>query len=599
MQPGPSTQHASAPTERTGHSHRRGVAHVLTVAAARAWCAAPLLAAAATLGLQWVCPRALARPAAPAHSSSARVVTKRRSARAPPLPSDAELERRGAVIGRIIIHNKNIFNLHNPKDDHALFRLANRLHRRTRRSLIRKQLLFHSGERFSAHLIDESARLLRADPYFYDASIRPIRYHDGKVDVLVTTRDVWTLNPGFDFSRSGGKSRTGVQLEDLNVLGTGTELALKHLHSVDRSESDISVSNGHLFDGWTTVSATYGNLSDGRMRQLIINRPFYALETRHAGGLSLTDTTFDQPLYDRGQIIDRFSEHTRQLQGYLGWSRGLVHGWSRRFSVGWTYDEHHFAPSSLWSGPTLLPVNRRFIYPWLEFDLVQDEYAKLRNHNQIDRTEDFDLGAYFTGRVGWAGRGFGSSRTEIPFTFTTGDGYVLPHGDTLLVSSSFSGRLLHGTLANGVLNLSVVNYTEQGAQWLLYTAVNAAAGRRLDLDNQILLGGDNGLRGYPLRYQDGTARALFTIEERWFSNWYPFRLFRVGAAAFFDMGRTWGRAPLAQPSLGLLKDAGFGLRLGNARTAFGNVIHIDLAFPLDGGSNIKRVQFLVQTERQF
>ena len=516
-----------------------------------------------------------------------------------PLPSDMELERRGAVIGRIIIRNRNIFNLRNPKDNHALFRLANRLHRRTRRSLIRKQLLFHSGERFSAHLIDESARLLRADPYFYDASIRPVRYHDGKVDILVSTRDVWTLNPGFDFSRSGGKSRTGVQLEDLNVLGTGTDLIVQHLNSVDRSESDISVSNGHLLDGWTTVSATYGNLSDGRMRQLIVNRPFYALETRHAGGLSLTDTTFDQPLYDLGQIVDRFSEHARQLQGYVGWSHGLVRGWSRRFSVGWTDDEHHFAPSSLWNGPTLLPVNRTFIYPWFEFDLIQDEYAKLHNHNQIHRTEDFDLGAYFTGRVGWAARTFGSSRTEVPFTFTTGDGYVLPHGDTLLVSSTFSGRLLHGTLENGVLSAKVVNYTEQGAQWLLYSAVSATAGRRLTLDNQILLGGDSGLRGYPLRYQDGTARALFTLEERWFSNWYPLRLFRVGAAVFFDMGRTWGRAPLGQPSLGLLKDAGFGLRLGNARTAFGNVIHIDLAFPLDGGSNIRRVQFLVQTERQF
>ncbi len=583
--------HRGRPFEASASGRARAPRRVLRVSLAgtpaRRTCT--LLAITAALTLLGSARGASANTAAPAAHRSA----------PPALPSDADLERRGARIGRIIIRNRNIFNLHNPKDNHAIFRLANRLHRRTRRSLIRKQLLFYSGERFSAHLIDESARLLRTDPYFYDASIRPIRYHDGKVDILVTTRDVWTLNPGFDFSRSGGKSRTGVQLEDLNVLGTGTDLIVQHLHSVDRSESDISVSNGHLLDGWTTVSATYGNLSDGRMRQLIVNRPFYALETRHAGGLSLTDTTFDQPLYDLGQIVDRFSEHDRQLQGYVGWSHGLVRGWSRRFSVGWTDDEHHFAPSSLWSGPTLLPVNRTFIYPWFEFDLVQDEYAKLHNHNQIHRTEDFDLGAYFTGRVGWAARGFGSSRTEVPFTFTTGDGYVLPHGDTLLVSSSFSGRLLHGTLENGVLSAKLVNYTEQGPQWLLYSAVSATAGRRLTLDNQILLGGDNGLRGYPLRYQDGTARALFTVEERWFSNWYPLRLFRVGAAVFFDMGRSWGRAPLGQPSLGLLKDAGFGLRLGNARTAFGNVIHIDLAFPLDGGSNIKRVQFLVQTERQF
>ncbi len=65
------------------------------------------------------------------------------------------------------------------------------------------------------------------------------------------------------------------------------------------------------------------------------------------------------------------------------------------------------------------------------------------------------------------------------------------------------------------------------------------------------------------------------------------------------MGRTWGSAPLAQPSLGLLKDVGFGLRLGNARSGLGNVIHIDLAFPLDGDSSIQHVQFLVQTEVRF
>ncbi len=559
-----------------------------------------LLAVTAALALPWLAATALA-------GTTASGTTSRKTAAGPAdhehasraLPSDAELERMGAVIGKIVIDNKNIFDLKNPKDDNALFRLANRLHRRTRRSLIRDQLLFHSGERFSEHLLAESARILRSDSYFYDASIRPIRYHDGKVDVLVTTHDVWTLNPGFDFARSGGKSTTGVQLEDLNVLGTGTDVSLKHLHSVDRTQSDVSVSNQHLFGTWVSVAADYGNLSDGRLRQLSINRPFYALETRHAGGISLNAATFDQPLYDLGQIVDKFSERRRFMQAYAGWSRGLVRGWAKRFSVGWTYDQHQFAPTPQWSGPTRLPANRKFVYPWVSVALVQDEYAKLHNHNQIHRTEDFDLGAYFTGQVGWATRALGSSQPAVPFRFTVGDGYALPRGDTLLVSSSFAGRLQRGTLDNGVLSVSVVNFAEQNSQWLLYTALSATAGHRLNLDNQILLGGDSGLRGYPLRYQDGTAAALFTIEERWFSNWYPLRLFRVGAAAFFDMGRTWGRPPLGQPSLGLLKDVGFGLRLGNARTAFGNVIHIDLAFPLDGGTNIKRVQFLVQTERDF
>jgi len=94
-------------------------------------------------------------------------------------------------------------------------------------------------------------------------------------------------------------------------------------------------------------------------------------------------------------------------------------------------------------------------------------------------------------------------------------------------------------LTNTILDGSVRYYLEQGRNWLFFTALQASKGWRLDLDNQILLGGDNGLRGYPLRYQDGTARALWTVEQRFFTDWYPFRLFRVGAAVFFDTGRTW------------------------------------------------------------
>jgi hemolysin activation/secretion protein len=156
-----------------------------------------------------------------------------------------------------------------------------------------------------------------------------------------------------------------------------------------------------------------------------------------------------------------------------------------------------------------------------------------------------------------------------------------------------------GDLHNAVLAGAIRYYAQQSSKWLFFTALHAATGRRLDVENQILLGGDNGLRGYPLRYQDGTTRALWTVEQRYFTDWYPFRLFRVGGAVFFDAGRTWGNAPLASPNLGLLKDVGFGARFGNARTGFGNIVHVDLAFPLDGERRINRMQFLVQTQESF
>jgi hypothetical protein len=49
----------------------------------------------------------------------------------------------------------------------------------------------------------------------------------------------------------------------------------------------------------------------------------------------------------------------------------------------------------------------------------------------------------------------------------------------------------------------------------------------------------------------------------------------------------------------MLRDAGVGLRLGNARSSFSSVIHIDLATPLDANASISKLQFLVSTEQTF
>jgi len=80
---------------------------------------------------------------------------------------------------------------------------------------------------------------------------------------------------------------------------------------------------------------------------------------------------------------------------------------------------------------------------------------------------------------------------------------------------------------------------------------------------------------------------------------YLFRLFRVGGAVFIDVGRTWGENPVGSENLGWLRNLGFGLRLGNTRSGAGRVLHVDLAFPLDGAESISRVQLLLQAKKSF
>jgi len=515
------------------------------------------------------------------------------------IPSPEELERTGAVIGEVFIDNQNIFDLEDPEENKQLYRLANKLHIRTQPKVIRQQLLFKSGDLYSQRLIDESARILRSARYLYDASIKPVAYKDGRVDIVVTTRDVWTLNPGLSFTRTGGESTVGVELEELNLFGTGTDLELSHVSGVDRDSNMIEYKDRHVLDSWVRVRAAYADNSDGSFKALEVERPFYSLDTRWAAGAFAQDDEHIQPLYDLGKVVEEFGVHRKFAAATWGWSDGLRDGWVRRWRIGATYDDSEFSELPGAVAPTLVPENRKLVYPWLAFELVQNEFDQFRNHDQIGRTEDFHLGARLSMQLGYADHAFGADRSAVIFAARASHGSGGGDRSALVLSSALQGRLESGELRNAILEAAARYYVRQSERRLFFTTLEASVGRELDLDTQILLGGDNGLRGYPLRYQGGEARALLTLEQRYFTNWYPFRLVRVGAAAFFDIGRTWGESAVSTPSLGVLKDVGIGLRLGNSRSGLGNIIHIDLAFPLDGDASIDDVQFLVETKERF
>src|SRR4051794_5806518 len=199
------------------------------------------------------------------------------------------LEAAGLRIGEIIVDNGDVFDPSIPEENHAIFRLANRLHIETRPDVIRDQLLFQPGDSFSAHLVHESERILRANTYLFDARVEPVRIHDGLVDVIVHTKDVWTLNPGVNFGRSGGENSSGFQFEESNLLGTGREIMVGYDQDVDRSSRQIRYTDPHFRGTWNELKLAYENNSDGKLRELSYKQPFYSLATSRAGGVGYRD----------------------------------------------------------------------------------------------------------------------------------------------------------------------------------------------------------------------------------------------------------------------------------------------------------------------
>jgi hypothetical protein len=517
----------------------------------------------------------------------------------PALPSDAELEASGARVGTITIRSMQIFDTSDPRENNWLFRTANHLHVRTHDSAIRAQLLFRSGDHYSRHALDETARVLRELDFVREPTVRPTAYHDGVVDVEVITHDVWTLQPGLNFSRSGGANRSSVEFEDSNLLGSGKSIDLGHGSDVDRTSTFIRWDDPNMFGSHWTDELLYSDNTDGKVWMASAERPFFSLNTEHAGGVKGTNSTSVEHRYLLGDPYDAYALHWVAADAYFGGAYGRSERWVKRWIAGFRRDDSEFSPSPM--DPLLgpLPQNRRLSYPYARLQWIEDTYATTQNLEQIARTEDVHFGLDAALGLGWLNPALGSDRHGWIGDARASYGWLITPAQELFAAASMGGRLESAGLRDGLVSFNGSYFWTTTERSKLLVRLSGDAGHNLDIDHYLELGGDFGLRGYPLRYQIGTGRMVFTVEERLYTHWYLFRLVHVGGAAFFDVGRTWGSSPINSPQLGLLKDVGVGLRLGNARSSFGNVIHIDLAAPLGADRSISKLQFVVQTERTF
>lgn len=505
-----------------------------------------------------------------------------------------------AKIGSINIDNGSVFNLDDPQEDKALYRLANKIHATTRPDVIQQQLLFKPGDLYSFRQLEESERILRTNRYIQDAKIEAVLNDNGVVDVNVHTTDAWTLMPRFSLSRSGGKNDAGLGIKEMNLFGTGTDVEAIYKSDVDRDSRILKLVNRHLGDSWYSLNAAYANNSDGHTYIFGFGKPFYSLDSNSAHGISLLDDEQIDSLYDRGEIVAQYRNQAKSYEVFKGWSSGLTNGWTRRYTTGIGYDENRFSAYDDSTAPmSIMPEDRKLVYPFVGFEFMQDRFEKAENLNQINRTEDRYLGTRFAARLGVARNSFGSDRNAWLINAGAQTGFGNSQKNSLILASNFATRVEDAGPQNLTVDVSARYYRRQSDRRLFYASLSGTFGHDLDIDNQLLLGGDNGLRGYPLRYQTGDKSALLTLEQRFFTDWYPFRLFRVGGAVFFDAGRAWGDSSVSNRNNEILKDIGFGLRLGNTRSGQGRTTHIDVAFPLDGNNSIKNVQFVIETKKSF
>ncbi len=508
-------------------------------------------------------------------------------------------EAAGLRFGHIRIRAEDVFDTTDPREDYAIFRLANRLHVQTRPAVVERALLFKRGDPVSVRVVEETERVLRASRHIYDVQLRPLDVHDGEVDVEVVTRDAWSFEVGAGIARAGGENTTTLRFAEYNLLGTGALLSLGRTTNVDRTRTTMAYADDHAFGRWNRLGLAHASNSDGSRSAVEIVRPFHALDARWAAGISAVKDNRIDSVYAAGQVSSQYRQRQAFGEAFAGWSTGLRDGWVQRVSAGLQQQDDAFAPEPGLVAPPLLPPDRRLRAPFVRWDAIEDRTTRETNRNLMGRPEFFPLGWTSTMQVGHTLRALGSTQDAWLYALAAQHGFEPGADQTLLLAARLSGQYFDGETRRQRIGVDARWYVPFEARHLFYAAGSMQWLNRPDPADALRLGGEDGLRGYPLRWQNGTRRALVTLEQRYYTDVYLWRLFRLGGAAFFDVGRAWGGQTVGAAKPEWLSNVGAGFRVVNTRWAVGNVLHIDVAVPLNATADVKRVQLVVKTRATF
>ena len=518
----------------------------------------------------------------------------------PPLPW-AALEGRKATIGRIDLEIGDVFDLANPKENIWIGRVADHLHMSTKEPVIRRVLLFKEGDPVRTRQIYETERLLRALPFVKDAHIDPVVQPDGTVVARVRVRDAWTTQVNAGFSSVGGQKSMNFGIDEKNFLGLGKSLAFDISKDRERSTWGITYSDPQFLGSRWTLSLKNQQLSDGKVRNVKLERPFFALDTPWSTTVAMSQKHTGLYLYDRSVQVFQ----APFIQDEVRWSGAMIirQAGERVWRGGLMLDRQdtHYGSITETIPPAgLLPPeldNRRLRGPALTLSTQKDAFESFIDLMGMDTPEDYNLAWNGSATLGTYTRALGSSMAAPFFRLQAANGWSSSSEDLTLFTSEFSGRDPASGLENAQANLALVQYYKLTSNQVLAGLATLDIGKRLDPENWFYLGGEQGLRGFPNALHPDNLRWLVSVDYRLLTEQRWWGLVRLGYNAFVDVGavRQFDGQGWSKP----YSDLGVGLRLGNLKSSLGRVILVSVAAPLNREPYQSKFQFTIGNSMRF
>lgn len=441
---------------------------------------------------------------------------------------------------------------------------------RTRAEIIRRELLFQSGDRLDSLALSETERNLRQLLFLGDVRIL-VRPDSAWADLTVQVEDLYARALSPLLSGNVRELSYGLTALDFNLLGRGQIAQVTLFHdAVTGNSARAFYRNPRLQSSRHVLTTDLGLAEEGHHAFVAIAQPFYALSTPWSYGLSAYDQKRIQRRYSGGALIARYAD--RISGGALHLTRSTGDRTKIRPGIALSVSDRRFAPKP---GYAYTPSNRRRVLPSASLTLWRPRYEKQTFVRELGRIEDLQIGSWITGVVGLSATAIGSDRNFVFYRLQVAPRFKLSDDIFAFGDIGISGRRQSDTYADLHTHAQLALYARIHAIHTIAFRTRLDALARSEDADQLLLGLDHGLRGYLPRRFDGTRRYIANLEAR--PTLYRHPRFALSGAVFLDAGDAWTPAN-ASPALNAA--AGGGLRLCFTRIYDQPILRADLSYAL-------------------
>jgi hypothetical protein len=482
----------------------------------------------------------------------------------------------GKKIRKITVKRLNVFgaNIYNPGsgNPNKIENILNKTHFNTNENIIRKNLLFSEGQKISPLVLSDNERLLRQLPYIDDARIVVVPVSDDEADIIVYTKDVYSLGGSFTYN---GLKKGNISVFDKNIFGMGHEFGLDIPYNNTLPDSPgfgVHYIADNIAKSFINLNVYYLHGLGERTYGFSMIRKLVSFTTKYAGGISIrqmyTTSTLDT------LIIPAPLKYN--LQDYWLSRSFLVNKESAsRIIIGVRYTNNN-----VFNHPVILPESFYNLQKYKIFLASAawsvQKYTKTNLIYSYGRTEDVPYGAMVKFTTGREFNEF-KQRTylggELSFSKSIRSlGYFYTY-------TGFSTYLNKDKTEQGVLSLglsyfsNLVNLRNSKLRNFVYFNYVRGFGRYTNENLRFIT--NNGFSGFGNDSVNGTQRLTFSLESVLFSpiNPYGFRFAFFGFADFSFLSAT-------NQILGngySLSSIGVGIRVRNDNLVF-NTLQLRIGY---------------------